>query len=521
MISQNPMEESVTMTLKNAKALRLLALVGALLLSAIGGLSAQDSAGNVLRVGTNAPQSLEPASNSNDSETLFIRTIYDYLIEQLPDGSLAPNLAALPEISEDGLTYTFTLVEGATFHDGSPFTSADVVFTFNRLKELESPSLSLLGEFEVSAPDESTVVFTLPAPNADFLTGVASRWAVILKDGATTPNVVDEDGSLSSFNGTGPFKLESYSVGERAVFVRNEDYWKEDAPLLDGVELVFIDDPQTQVNALLDGSVDFIFKVPPSFLSQLEGSADVNVIQIATSQHPVIRLRADEGVGSDVRVRQAFKLATNREELLEVVQEGLGVIGNNDPISPVFGDLYPGNIENSYDPEAAKALLTEAGYPDGISLTLYTPDSLGYADLATVLQQQWAQAGINVEIEVRPETVYYSTDEWSTVELGITGWGARPSPQQVLLEAYASDGIYNESHWADEELDALIEQAGVTTDPAARAEIYGQIAQIFNERGPVIVPWFAEIIAATRANVQGLEIAPFPGSTDFRNVSLQ
>lgn len=481
---------------------------------------AQDG-GSILRVGTNSPEVLDPAFAPNDSETLFVRSIYDYLIELEPDNSLSPNLATEYTISEDGLTYTFPLREGVVFHDGSTFEAEDVVFTFERLREVGSPAVNLLGEFTVSAPDAATVVFTLPAPNADFLFGVASRWALILDSGAENVGAIAEgDDPTANFNGTGPFTLESFSPGVNAVFARNDAYWDAANVALEGVELIFIDDPIAQVDALRAGQVDFIFKVPFDQAAALEGQDGIIVYETVSSQHPVIRLRADQGPGADVRVRQAFKLATDRDALNDILLQGRGVVGNNDPIAPVFSEFFDGSIEQAYDPEAARALLAEAGFPDGLTLTLFTPDSLGYPDLATLLQSQWAEAGITVDIVVRPENVYYSTDEWLTVDLGITGYGARPTPQQFLVEAYASDGIYNESHWADAELDALIAEAGVTADIAARADLYSQISRIFAERGPIIIPYFAPFISATSSRVQGLTIAPFPGSTDFRPVTL-
>jgi len=485
-------------------------------------VQAQD---NVLRVGTNAPVTLDPALGSNDPEIALNRAIYDYLIDVLPDSSLAPNLASAWVISEDGLTYTFTLVDGVSFHDGSPFSSADVVFTFNRLKEVGSPALNLLGtDFEVSAPDAATVVFTLPAVNADFLYGVGSRWAAILKDGTTEPNVLGAD--LASFNGTGPFVLESFSPDDRAVLRANDLYWKDGQPGVGGLEFIYFEDAVAQVDALRSGVVDFIFKLPNDLFSSLEGVDGIVPIQLPTSQHPVIRLRADEGfVGADPNVRLAFKYATDRAALNDILLEGRGVVGHNDPISPVYGAFYDADAQDQpFDPAQSCALLAEAGYPEGLELILYTPDSLGYPDLATVLQQIWAEACINVTIEVRPENVYYATldqpDDWFNVELGITGYGARPIPQQFLVEAYASDGIYNETHWADAELDALIAQAGTTTDQAARADIYAQISQIFRERGPIIIPWFAPMLGAASERVEGLTVDPFPGLTDFRTVNL-
>ncbi|HEX2906727.1 MAG TPA: ABC transporter substrate-binding protein [Phototrophicaceae bacterium] len=492
--------------------LHLVALVVTLLLVSLVGVQAQD--GNVLRVGMVAPQVLDPAQGSNDPEILLNRSVYDYLVEVLPDKSIAPNLATEWTVSDDGLTYTFTLQSGVTFHDGSPFTSADVVYTFNRLTELESAAINVLGEFEVSAPDAQTVVFTLPQPNADFLYGVGDRFALILKDGA--------DGS--DFNGTGPFVMQNYQEGERATLIRNENYWKEGQPALDGVEFVFINDPITQVDALRSGQVDFIFKVSPEQVAVLENETGITLLQKATNQHPVIRLRTDAGPGQDERVRQAFKLATDRDQLNELVLEGRGIVGNNSPIGPGFGDFYAENIEAAaYDPAAACKLLTEAGYPDGLTVTLQTINVLGYDQLATVLQQQWAEGCITADIQVNEEGFYYSDDNpnnWMKAELGITGWADRPIVQSYLTQAYVSDGIYNESHWSDAELDDLVAQAGVTTDQVARAELYHQIAQIFADRGPIIVPWFAPIFGAVRDNVQGLEMAPFPGLTDLRTVSI-
>ncbi len=485
------------------------------LLFIVGSASAQPAAG-VLRVGMTTPQVLDPALGSNDPEILLNRSIYDYLIEVLPDKSIAPNLASAWTISDDGLTYAFRLESGVTFHDGSPFSSADVVYTFNRLKQIESPALNLLGDFDVSAPEPTTVIFSLSAPNADFLYGVADRFALILKDGAAPLD----------FNGTGPFVLESLDAnpGGRAALVKNANYWKPGQPLLDRVEFVFITEPTTQVDALRSGQVDFIFKISPDLVSLLETEPGITLLQKATNQHPVIRLRTDVGPGQDVRVRQAFKLATDRAALNDAVLQGRGIIGNNDPIGPGFGVFFNDQIEDvGYDPAAACALLAEAGYPEGLRMTLQTIRVLGYVQLAEVLQIQWREGCIDVDIVANEESFYYSDDNpnnWLQAELGITGWGDRPIPQGYLAQAYISDGIYNETHWSDPELDQLIREAGVTADTARRVELYHRIAEIFAERGPIIVPWFAPIFGAVGPGVEGLDMAPFPGLTDLRLVSV-
>ncbi|HEX2620571.1 MAG TPA: ABC transporter substrate-binding protein [Phototrophicaceae bacterium] len=481
--------------------------------------------GGDLIVGTNAPVNLDPASGSNDPEIMFNHLIYDYLLDVASDNSIVPNLATEYSISEDGLTYTLKLAEGVTFHDGSAFSSADVVFTYNRLKEVESPALGLLsgGSFEVTAPDASSVVFTLTEPNADFLYGLAGRLTAILKDGTTTPNVLGEgDAIYANFNGTGPFKLSEYSASEDAVFVRNENYFKAGEPKLDSVKIVFIDDPLAQIDALKTGAVNFIFKIPVDQIANLEGVDGITVLEKATNLHPVIRLRSDEGhIGADPRIRTAFKLATNRAELNDVVLEGRGVVGNNDPIGPAYGSFYDDSIAKpEYDPEQACALIKEATGEDRLTIDFYVVDSLGYPDLATVMQQQWQEGCIDANLLVRTENVYYGNNEWMDVDLGLTGWGSRPIPQQYLTEAYISTGIYNESHWSNADLDALVAEASKTSDPDARAALYSQIAQIFADDGPIIIPYFAPMIGAVSANVEGLDMASFPGLTDFRTVTI-
>jgi peptide/nickel transport system substrate-binding protein len=402
-----------------------------------------------------------------------------------------------------------------------------VVYTFNRLKEVGSPAVSLLGEYEVSAPDASTVVFILSAINADFLYGVAARQALIIKDGEAEPNVLGEgDMTFAHFNGTGPFILTEFDPGARAVFTANANYWGG-APALSGLEFVFIEDAVAQVDALLSGEVDFIFKVPIQQTDRVDAADGVSVIQVATSQHPVIRLRTDEGfAGANPLVRQAFKYATNREELNLILLQGRGIVGNNDPIPPVFSFFFDDTIENqTYDPVRACELLEEAGIGT-YEGTLFAPNAFEYPDLAAVLQQQWAQGCINVDIQITEEGLYYdfsNPDNYFEVELGITGWGDRPSPQILLRQAYTEAGIetgFNESRFVDPELEGLVVEASQTTDPEARAAIYAQVSQIFLERGPIIIPYFAPLFGGVRDTVSGLEMAPFPGLTDFRSVSV-
>ena len=172
------------------------------------------------------------------------------------------------------------------------------------------------------------------------------------------------------------------------------------------------------------------------------------------------------------------------------------------------------------DPEQAKALLAEAGYADGIDLVLHTPDSGDRPDLAVVLKEQWAEAGIDIEVLVEPESVYYGEDGWLQVDLGITGWGSRPIPQfylDVMLECGAN---WNESHFCDAEFDELSELAGSTLDETERIRAYQEIQRIMIERGPVIIPYYFAQFGAIRDAFDGFELKAFAGRTDLSQVSL-
>ncbi len=535
----------------------LLLVVSTALLFAGGGQEGTNegatSQPDILRIGLRKLTTIDPALGANDPEVMFNRLQYDYLIDILPNGDLSANLATDWTVSDDGLTYTFTLEDGVRFQDGSPFTAEDVVFTFERLVSAGSSIVGLLGQrsvgesesgdpileptWTVTASDELTVVFTLEAPNADFLYGVASRFAMILSADTEEVNVLSEGSDpYVNFNGTGPFVLTDYQPDQRATYVANEDYWKDGAPELDGIEIIFFDDDQSQLDALASGVLDFVIKVPDDLVDSLEALPGVVTVSRPTNTHAVVRLRADDGsIGEDVRMRQAFKFATDRELINLDALDGAGTVANNDPIGPTYGVLYNEMPNRGSDPDAAKALIAEV-YADGagngfielvdgeprVQVPFYVGATFEYPLVAEFLQQQWADAGIDVELNVVPENVYYAegANNWINTQVGMTAWGERPTPQEYLSVAYTTGAPFNESAWSDEELDTLAAQASRESDIDKRAELYEQISRVFFERGPIIIPYFRPVVGGYRDGVEGLEMHSFPGRTDFRSVSL-
>jgi peptide/nickel transport system substrate-binding protein len=218
---------------------------------------------------------------------------------------------------------------------------------------------------------------------------------------------------------------------------------------------------------------------------------------------------------------QALKLATDRQALYELVMQGFGKTGRDSPIGPMYTQYYSEEAPlPARDVQKARDLLAQAGFTDGLKIDLHTPDTGDRPELAVVLKEQWAEAGIDVTVMVEPESVYYGDDGWLEVDLGITGWGSRPYPQfypDVMLVCGAK---WNESHFCDKEFDDLVTKAGTTLDETERVEAYKEIQRILIERGPVIIPYFYTQLAAIRDTYQGFELKSFSGRSDVRGVSL-
>lgn len=477
--------------------------------------AAESAADTTLRVAWAIPVQLDPAFASADGEIAILNAVYDYLVDVDAQSAIQPRLAKSWSISADGLTYTFDLVEGVTFHDGSPFSAADVVWTFDRLRDatLELPTADLYANIQsVTANGDNQVIFQLTTTNPFFLYDLSDNHALVVQAGATDLGV--------SFNGTGPFKVTSYSPENRMDLTANADYFIPGKPGVAKAEFIFFSDQAASVDAIRGGQVDLVMRMPTPLFLTLQGEPGITTINVATNGFDLVRLRSDRAPGNDPKVRQAFKLATDRQAIFDTVTLGLGAEGRDTPIGPLFASYYSEETPiPARDPVAAKALLAEAGYADGLSLDFHVPDSGDRPDLAVVLKEQWAEAGIDVNVIVEPESVYYGDDGWLEVDLGVTGWGSRPTPQFYLDVMLVTGAKWNESRFSDPEFDALAAVAGSTLDEAERIAAYKEIQRILIERGPIIVPYFFAQLGAISDNFINLSMKAFPGRTDLAAVT--
>ncbi|MFZ4662683.1 MAG: ABC transporter substrate-binding protein [Caldilineaceae bacterium] len=448
----------------------------------------------------NGAESLDPASPTEFSYANYL--LYDRLVALNADGVLEPELATAWATNADATEWTFTLREGVTFHDGSAFDSADVAYTFAHILDPETKSraartLSLITGTET--PDPQTIVFRLEPGHADFPLLLSSRpTAIIPADSGAT--------IATSGIGTGPFKLEALDPEGTTVFSANDNYWRG-APGLAGIEMPAIADNEARTLALQAGQIDLLLQAGSTAAELLTNSPDHTVLSFPTGTWNGLSMRIDMPPFDDVRVRQAIRLVADRQAMVDLILNGAGRVSCDTPVDPA--DPYRWEPEGGcpQNIEGAKALLAEAGYADGLELTLYTSDVLpNLVPMGEVFQQQAAAAGINITLEVAPADTFFS--ETAVKEAFITtGWLGRPT-DEILNLVFRSTSPLNEAKFVNEAFDKLLDEARQAQDLAKRTKFYQDAQQLIaTEGGHMIAMHINEITIVSNA------VANFPART--------
>ena len=477
----------------------------------------------VLIVGQIAePKSLDPAAVTAVNDFRILVNVYEGLT-RYKSGTLEvePALATDWSISDDGTEYTFTLREGVSFHDGTPFNAHAVKFNFDRMLDENHPYHDT-GPFPLSfffgavqsteVVDDMTVKFTLNAPYAPFLSNLAYPTGLIV-----SPAAVEANGKEFGRNpvGTGPFKFAEWRSNEAVVVERNPDYWGEPA----GTEAVVfrpITDANTRVAEMLAGGIDLMVEVPPTSLGQFEGEG-FSVAEQAGPHVWFLILNAKEGPFADKKVRQAANYAINKEAIVNDVLEGTATVAAG-PTPPAFAWAYNEALDPyPYDPEKAKALIAEAG-AEGAELTFYvTEGGSGMLDpvpMGTAIQADLEAVGFDVKIE---------TYEWNTflgeVNPGLEGkadmaemaWMTNDPDTLPYLalrsQAWPDQGGFNSGYYANEKVDELLEAARTATDQDERARLYREMQTIVHDDAPwvFVANWKQNAVTSDRVENFGLE----------------
>lgn len=465
-----------------------------------------------------ATGTLDPAKSTNDPDAARTSLVFERLVVLDDTFSAAPQLAKSWESNATGDEWTFKLQEGVTFHDGEPFTAKHVVHTFKRLLDPKtaSPGASSMAAIDpdaITALDDHTVRFKLKTPTVEFPELIANRFTYILREGQPEAEI------RTAAIGTGPFKVKRFVPGEDvSTFVKNETYWRPGLPKVDAVELRSIPEESARIAAIESGQIDLVWDLGRAGVEGLKQNPDVKVV---TTRSPfVLTLSAwtDTPPFDDVRVRQAMKHVVDREQMLQLVLRGYGNIGDDNPVAPWVKYALPAE-PRSRDVEKAKALLAEAGHPDGIDIELCTSETTpGFIEMATLYQAMASEAGIRVKLNKAPANDYWSS-VWLKQPFVCSSWSGRGA-DDALAAPYLSTSEWNETHWKRPEFDAFIEQARAATDVAKRTGLYQQAQKLLREDGGAIISMFPDALSATRANITGWKLHPQQSTKDFSEVAI-
>lgn len=446
-------------------------------------------------VGNGSASSLDPISKGRVFQ--ITEKIMSRLVRPDLEGRPSPDLAVKWSANADATEWTMELRSGVTFHDGTTFGSEDVVYSLERVldPETDSPARSVISMItKVEAISERAVKLTLGSSFADLPLLLMDYRLRMIPEGS---------GEMIATTGvgTGPFKLVSFNAEGTTKLVANMDYY-EGAPAVAEMEIIGITDGQARLQALLGGQIDMERGITSQQRVMLEGSNKFNVQTIPTGNWRGLIFRTDVAPFTDVRVRQAMRMVTDRQAMVDLVMGGGAVVACDTPVGP--RDQYRAELDCPQDIEGAKALLAEAGFSNGLDVDLYVATlEPTWPVLAEVYQKQAAAAGIRVNIKQVPSDGYWS-EVWMQKDAVATRWNERPA-DPALNEIYHSTAKWNESYYHDEAFDALLAQARSELDFDKRRDIYAQAqAHLFQTAG-TLIPYHVTRLVGTTARVKNLD----------------
>ncbi len=447
------------------------------------------------------PDYLDPhkAAASGTEEVMF--NVFEGLVKSDAKGKLMPAVAQSYSVSDDGLTYSFVLRQGILFHNGSPVTIADVEYSYLRLRgDITGEALS--SGFEgvaINVVDAQTIEFMLPEVNASFI-GYLTE--------AVIPQSLTEEDLNQAPIGTGPYKFVEYLPSQRIVLEKFADYWQPDLASIKEVEFRIFADNQTALMSLQAGEVDVYPRIPTESLDMIPDNyyfveGPQNMVQI-------MAMNNDDEIFKDLRVRQAINYAVDVDEVINAVADGRGVkLGSN--MSPAMGQYFQDGLQDTYNLniEKAQQLLKEAGYENGLELTITVPSNYQFhVDTAQVIAQQLSAVNINATIEQVEWSIWlddvYTNRNYQMTIIGLTG-KLDPHP---ILNRYASDYPRNFFNYANDAYDQLMKDALVATDQDNRAAIYREAQTILAQDVPCVYIMDPNYIVALNGNLVGYQLYP-------------
>ncbi|MET9951753.1 ABC transporter substrate-binding protein [Streptomyces sp. NPDC006339] len=477
---------------------------------------AKPKRGGTLRVGAlgraNAITRDPHGSQANESDYLILSLVYDTLTVPGAKPNTLPRLASAWTPSDDLKTWRFTLAKGATFHDGTPVTAEDVVYSLRRLRGTPSGASRLPGikAENIKAEGTGTVVLVSDYANAE-LPLLTRLTTFVIKKGTT-------DKDIEKAPGTGPFKLEWFRAGN-ARLVRNED-WYGGEVLLDAVEVKIFESPQALSNALLAGQIDVASNVGAVAARTAEKRQDIQIVRRPNDMAmPLVMRTAPGSPFADPRVREALRLAVDREAMVKQVLSGYGSVANDilGTGDPVYAKDIP---QRPRDLAKAKSLLKQAGFDLSKTYELVTTEDVpGLAEMATLFATQVREADVKIKV-TKQESGAFWEKTWLKGDLYTTYWGTNDSVVFFASKVMVSESGTNETGWKNPAFDAAYRKAMATKDPAARATLLHEVQKIQFEASGYLLWGMADGIDLATAAVRGLPTLPGYGRVQLERAWL-
>lgn len=453
----------------------------------------------------------DPHFCTDSATEIFNKNMYNNLVRFNKDMEVIPDLAKEWSISDDKLTWTFKLEEGVKFHDGTDCNAEAVKKTFERVldENLGSPRRSVLQAIKtVTVVDDYTVEIGTETPCGALLQQLCHPVAAIISSAA-----IEKYGTDIATHpvGTGPFKLKEWKTGEAIIMERNEDYFRE-APSIPGVEFRVVPEDATRALLIQSGQADIALRLPVTETQRLESDPNVTIEEGNTVMTMYVALNNSKGVLQDVKVRQAMNYAVDKDVIVNDILGGLATVSDA-PIAPdTWG--YTSTQQYECDIEKAKALLTEAGYPDGIELELWTPVGRYLMDTQVCenLQAQWEKAGIKVKIRQWEFQALMSEVKKGEFDMVLLGWSpSTGDADQGLFPVFHSTQFppnSNRAFYNNKEVDQLLENAKIEVDETARKELYKQAQAKIMEEAAWTFLYYPKQALTYRSNISGVEMLP-------------
>ena len=483
--------------------------------------------GGNLRIGMRCMEIKDPHLADFAERSNVIRQVCEYLTFTDRNNITHPYLLEKWEVSDDLKTWTLHIRKDVKWHKGRPLTADDVVWNLKRVCDPAIGS-SMLGlftgylvqEYDGGEKDEKGNPKKSSKLWADNAIEKVDDHTVRLN--AFTPQIAvaehlfhypmfildpQENGAFGpGANGTGPFELTDFTVGKHAKYKARTDYWGT-GPYLDTFEYVDLgDNPGASIAAIASKQVDGLSEADAVQINSMKSFPHVAVFKVETTQTIVARMHPDSDQFKDKRVRQAMRLAIDRDKVIQTSLLGAGTPAEDHHVAPSHPE-YAALPKYSRDIAKAKSLLAEAGYPNGFEFDMVTrPDPIWELNTAQVLAAQFKDIGVKINIKSLPSAQYWEV--WTEAPFSLTAWGHRPLAIMTLSLAYRSNAAWNESNYSNPEFDKLLTEAEGILDPKERSKVMAKIEAIMQEDGPIVQPFWRTFSTVMDKKVMGFDLHP-------------